>query len=98
QKEKGQEEGLKVYQQLRWLDDPSAPTIIQSAQKTQLLAHQQQILKDISPISNKAAKTYLAQARIALGKSVVDGVPTASNAWVLKGDKTIEGQAVLYNG
>lgn len=98
QKEKGQEEGLKVYQQLRWLNDPSAPTIIQSAQKTQLIARQQQILKDISPISNKAAKTYLAQARIALGKSVVDGVPTASNAWVLKGDKTIEGQAVLYNG
>lgn len=29
---------------------------------------------------------------------MVDGVPTASNAWVLKGDKTIEGQAVLYNG
>ena len=98
QKEKGQEQGLKVYQQLRWLDDPTAPTIIQSEQKPQLSARQQPKLKQILPISNKAAEHYLAQARIAMGKSVVDGVPTASNAWVLRGDKTVEGQAVLYNG
>ncbi|MFW1758940.1 penicillin acylase family protein [Acinetobacter guillouiae] len=98
QKEKGQETGLKVYQQLRWLDDPSAPTIIQSKARPQVSAHQQHMLKGIAPISDQAAKNYLAQARIALGKSVVDGVPTASNAWVVKGDKTVEGQTVLYNG
>ena len=98
QKEKGQNEGLKVYQQLRWLDDPSAPTIIQSEQKTKLSARQKENKKSILPISNTAAKHYLAQARIAMGKSVIDGVPTASNAWVLRGDKTVEGQAILYNG
>ncbi|ENW92932.1 penicillin acylase family protein [Acinetobacter dispersus] len=98
QKEKGQTEGLKVYQQLRWLDDPKAPTIIQSEQAAQLSARQQAISKKMLPISNQAAEKYLAQARIALGKSVIDGVPTASNAWVVKGDKTIEGQTVLYNG
>ncbi|WP_445404598.1 penicillin acylase family protein [Acinetobacter vivianii] len=98
QKEKGQAEGLKVYQQLRWLDDPKAPTIIQSEQAPQFSARQQTIPKKVLPISNQAAEKYLAQARIALGKSVIDGVPTASNAWVVKGDKTIEGQTVLYNG
>nr|WP_228277603.1 penicillin acylase family protein [Acinetobacter dispersus] len=98
QKEKGQEQGLKLYQQLRWLDDPKAPTIIQSEQAAQLSARQHAISKKILPISNQAAEKYLAQARIAMGKSVVDGVPTASNAWVVKGDKTIEGQTVLYNG
>ena len=98
QKEKGQDEGLKVYQQLRWLDDPSAPTIIQSEQKPQFSAQQKQVFKKVRPISKQAAENYLTQARIALGKGVIDGVPTASNAWVLKGDKTIEGQAVLYNG
>lgn len=98
QKEKGQAEGLKVYQQLRWLDDPKAPTIIQSEQAPQFSARQQTISKKVLPISNQAAEKYLAQARIALGKSVIDGVPTASNAWVVKGDKTIEGQTVLYNG
>ncbi|OEC87153.1 penicillin amidase [Acinetobacter sp. YK3] len=98
QKEKGQAEGLKVYQQLRWLDDPKAPTIIQSEQAPQFSAQQQTIPKKVLPISNQAAEKYLAQARIALGKSVIDGVPTASNAWVVKGDKTIEGQTVLYNG
>ncbi|ENX42896.1 penicillin acylase family protein [Acinetobacter sp. NIPH 2100] len=98
QKEKGQEQGLKLYQQLRWLDDPTAPTIIQSDQKPQFSARQQAKTKQILPISNSAAARYLAQARIAMGKSVVDGVPTASNAWVLTGDKTVEGQTVLYNG
>ncbi|USA55582.1 penicillin acylase family protein [Acinetobacter sp. C32I] len=98
QKEKGQAEGLKVYQQLRWLDDPKAPTIIQSEQAPQFSARQQTIPKKVLPISNQAAEKYLAQVRIALGKSVIDGVPTASNAWVVKGDKTIEGQTVLYNG
>lgn len=98
QKEKGQAEGLKVYQQLRWLDDPKAPTIIQSEQAPQFSAQQQTISKKVLPISNQAAEKYLAQARIALGKSVIDGVPTASNAWVVKGDRTIEGQTVLYNG
>lgn len=98
QKEKGQEEGLKVYQQLRWLDDPSAPTIIQSEQKPKLSARQKEKKQSILPISNTAAKNYLAKARIAMGKSVIDGVPTASNAWVLRGDKTVEGQAILYNG
>lgn len=98
QKEKGQAEGLKVYQQLRWLDDPQAPTIIQSEQVPQFSARQQTISKKVLPISSHAAETYLAQARIAMGKSVIDGVPTASNAWVVKADKTIEGQTVLYNG
>jgi penicillin G amidase len=98
QKEKGQAEGLKVYQQLRWLDDPKAPTIIQSEQAPQFSARQQTISKKVLPISSHAAETYLAQARIAMGKSVIDGVPTASNAWVVKADKTIEGQTVLYNG
>ncbi|WP_438501892.1 hypothetical protein, partial [Acinetobacter baumannii] len=58
QNEIGQTECLKVYQQLRWLDDIIALTISQSAQKPQLIAHQLQILKDISPISIKAATTY----------------------------------------
>lgn len=98
QKEKGLDEGLKVYQQLRWLDDPSAPTIIQSEQKSQFSARQKQAFTKAQPISKQAAENYLTQARIALGKGVIDGVPTASNAWVLKGDKTVEGQAVLYNG
>lgn len=98
QKEKGQAEGLKVYQQLRWLDDPQAPTIIQSEQAPQFSARQQTISKKVLPISSHAAETYLAQARIAMGKSVIGGVPTASNAWVVKADKTIEGQTVLYNG
>ncbi len=98
QNEKGSETGQKIYQQLRWLDDPTAPTIIQPTLKSQWSARQQYKPKKVLPISNQAAKTYLAQARIALGKSTVDGVPTASNAWVVKGDKTVEGQTVLYNG
>ena len=98
QKDKGPEIGQKIYQQLRWLNDPAAPTIIQTTPESQWSARQQHKHKKILPISNQAAKTYLAQARIALGKSVVDGVPTASNAWVVKGDKTLEGQTVLYNG
>lgn len=96
QKDKGTEEGLKVYQQLRWLDDPSAPTIIKTDDK--LLAKAQKLSSKVKPISAPAAEKYLAQAKIALGSGVVNGVPTASNAWVLHGDKTTDGQAVLYNG
>ena len=97
QKEKGQEQGLKIYQQIRWLDDPTAPTIIQT-DDSKLLANNRPSTKKIKPISAQAAEKYLAQARIALGNGVINGVPTASNAWVLKGEKTTEGQAVLYNG
>ncbi|WOE33091.1 penicillin acylase family protein [Acinetobacter sp. SAAs470] len=98
QAEKGQTEGLKVYQQLRWLDDPSAPTIIEFKSKLPIAESENATLSRIHPISKQAAAHYLADSRMALGQGVIDGVPTASNAWLVKGEKTHEGHAVLYNG
>ena len=95
QKAKGAEEGKKIYNQLRWLNDPTAPTIVDTENSP--LKAQAQISKNLKPISSYSAQSYMQQMRLTMGNGVVNDVPTASNAWVLNADKTQEGQAVLYN-
>lgn len=92
---KGDPHGTQLYEQLRWLNDPSAPTIIPAKVSKPVSATK---VSYLAPLSSQAANTYQNQARIALGEGVVDGVPTASNAWVLRAEKTTENVPVLYNG
>lgn len=92
---KGPEQGTKLYEQLRWLNDPSAPTIVPAA-ASKSVSHVK--VPYLASLSAQTAAAHQEQARIALGDGVVDGVPTASNAWVLSAEKTTENTPVLYNG
>lgn len=94
--EKGSVQGTALYEQLRWLNDPSAPVIVTApaGQTTSSLPTPNYL----SPLAHSAAEHYQENARIALGDGVIQGVPTASNAWVLRAEKTTEGLPVLYNG
>lgn len=91
----GQERGQQLYQQLRWLNDPTAPTIIPQQAAIQPQAQSSANLLALSP---QAAHDYLHRQSVALGPAVANGTPTASNAWVLGPGKTTHGHAVLYNG
>lgn len=87
--------GEQLYRQLRWLNDPTAPTIIPQQAASKAQAQMPAALQALSP---QAARDYLHRQSIALGPAVANGTPTASNAWVLGPAKTLHGHAVLYNG
>lgn len=91
----GEDLGRDLYEQVKWLNDPSAPVIIQSEHQE---VRSQTIPTYLSSLSQHTANHLLEKDRLALGDAFINGVPTASNAWVLRAEKTQEGIPVLYNG
>ncbi|MYM89345.1 penicillin acylase [Rugamonas sp. FT82W] len=100
---KGDEPGTRIYRQLRWTDDPTAPTIdanVALAMPPQSATAQAgsipvNYLREVSP---PAALDYQAVALARLGPAAAAGMPTASNAWVVAPRKSADGNTVLYNG
>lgn len=93
--DQGAERGEQLYKQLRWLNDPTAPTIIPQPEAKTALAD---LPRHLQALSSQAAQDYLHKQALALGPTVAAGTPTASNAWLLGPAKTTHGHAVLYNG
>lgn len=93
--DQGAERGEQLYKQLRWLNDPTAPTIIPQPEVKTALAD---LPRHLQALSSQAAQDYLHKQALALGPTVAAGTPTASNAWLLGPAKTTHGHAVLYNG
>jgi penicillin amidase len=94
---KGADEGERIYRQLRWLEDPTAPTID---------AHQAPVTgardavgpQGLRPVSDRAALAYQHEQQLRLGIPAAAGMPTASNAWVIAPQRSTAGHTVLYNG
>lgn len=100
--EKGAATGQQIYEQMRWLEDPSAPTIIPRPTSV-ASAKQGRKATDgshfaLRPISPSSAASHRALQVATLGLAATENVPTASNAWVLGPSKTSDGIPVLYNG
>jgi len=97
--EKGDAAGQKIYEQMRWLEDPDAPTIIarptsaKHGSKTRDGAH-----VALRSISQASAASHRALQVATLGLAATENMPTASNAWVLGPSKSADGTAILYNG
>ncbi|HJH25158.1 MAG TPA: penicillin acylase family protein [Paenalcaligenes hominis] len=95
QHDQGAKRGQQLYDQLKWLNDPAAPVIIPERLHS---AAQPTAVDYLQPLSEQGATHYHHAARLALGDGVMNGVPTASNAWVMSAAKTQEAVPVLYNG
>ena len=97
---KGDSVGQQIYDQMRWLEDSNAPTIIprsnQIAQTNKATPAAQKLA--LRPISRPAAEQHRAMQIATMGLAATDNMPTASNAWVLSPGKTSDGSAILYNG
>lgn len=92
----GPDEGAKIYDQLRWPEDPTAPTIVPrsgSGEPADAPAG-----AGPAALSDEAAADFRAMQGARSGLADPDERPTASNAWVLSPDRTKEGVAVLHNG
>ncbi len=94
---RGDVAGLQLYEQLRWLEDPTAPTIVPRGNPNKL-ARAEPGDAALAPVSAKAAADFRATQVARMGLAATEGMPTASNAWVLGPSRTKEGVAVLYNG
>lgn len=106
---RGEAEGLRLYEQLRWLEDPTAPTIVPRGNAAAAVLPQPQAPQAaaalaplsadaLAPLSADAAEAFQAQQLARIGPAAAEGLPTASNAWVLAPARTQEGRAILYNG
>ena len=100
---KGNAVGQQIYGQLRWLEDANAPTIVPRAgasASASIKAKQttERLALKLAPLSQEAAAAHKALQVARMGEAAADGMPTASNAWVLGPSKTTDGRAVLYNG
>jgi penicillin amidase len=96
---KGAEEGEKIYHQLRWLEDPTAPTIAApegSASPAEAKADPG--AAGLRGVSRGAALAYQAGQEARLGPVAAAGMPTASNAWVIAPKRSDQHHTVLYNG
>lgn len=100
--EKGAVAGQQIYEQMRWLEDPSAPTII--PRTTNVASAEHGRTKEngsrlaLRPISQASAASHRALQVATLGLAATDNMPTASNAWVMGPSKTSDGIPILYNG
>lgn len=96
---KGPEQGAHIYQQLRWLDDPTAPTI-QATGTSQAGGSRAggRLAAYLQPVSSEAARGFQTLQAALMGPVAAQGMPTASYAWVLAPSRTADGHAVLFNG
>lgn len=94
---RGDVAGLQLYEQLRWLEDPTAPTIVPRGNANRLASAEPGDAA-LAPVSAQAAADFRATQVARMGLAATEGMPTASNAWVLGPSRTKEGVAVLYNG
>jgi len=94
---KGSAVGQQIYDQIRWLEDPTAPTIIPRDAKVGAAATPSRGPR-LAPISMAAATAHRERQIALMGLAATEETPTASNAWVLAPSRTTEGRAILYNG
>lgn len=93
----GDEVGLTMYEQLRWLEDPTAPTIVPRDQATGAPAPGRHDRGTRGPVSGQAAEDFQKSQTALTGLTTPD-MPTASNAWVLSPRRTADRIAILHNG
>lgn len=113
QSAKGSKVGEQIFHQLRWLTDPTAPTIIPRALTSTQAAIGGDAVTDISGttssdgsqhvlqlagISADAARRHHQGAATLMGDRAASIRPVASNAWVVSPELTETGFATLYNG
>lgn len=95
----GPDDGARMFRQLRWLDDPTAPTIDAPVARAGAPAAAGLALAPyLKPVSNDAALAYEAGQVARIGTVAAAGMPTASNAWVIAPARSAAGHTVFYNG
>lgn len=96
---RGEAAGQQLYEQLRWLEDTTAPTIVpRDALAAGKIARAEPGSALLAPLTETAAAEFRAAQVTRLGLAAAEQMPTASNAWVLGPGRTREGVPVLYNG
>jgi len=100
--DKGAAVGQQIYDQMRWLEDPTAPTIIPRAASVASAKRERNAKYGshlaLRPISGSSAASHRQFQVATLGLAATENMPTASNAWVLGPSKSTGGTAILYNG
>lgn len=92
----GAEVGARIYDQLRWVEDPTAPTIVPRSGPAAPAGASSGA--EPTALSDEAADEFRTMQGARSGLADPDERPTASNAWVLSPERTEEGAAVLHNG
>jgi penicillin amidase len=96
------QEGLAMFQDLRWLNDPSAQTMVPSPAKAKVVVKDPLTLKDVqslpdlSDVANEISEAIngYQQQMEEIGIRVKMG----SYAWTVSGDKTASGNPIIYSG
>lgn len=93
----GAEKGRAVFDALRWRNDPAAPTTV-PRQDHDGPSPQHWPRTDPVPLSKSAAREWMELERLRLGAFAADLEPKASNVWLVRPQRVVEGKTVLVNG
>lgn len=102
----GAENGRKVFDALRWLDDPAAPTTVQREDQVSGRAtrggpanlHHASSGGQRTLLSDLGSQRQFETSLNLWGGDGVEHVPLASNAWAANGDRVSDADAVLIGG
>jgi penicillin amidase len=104
----GPDQGTRMFEDLRWLDDPDALTYIPSPIKVPLAAEMKEAMR--TPLMQNPPSSFpdlrAVAASIAATREQIDEnlkkinayVKMGSYAWAIKGSKTATGNPMIYSG
>ncbi len=87
-----------IFDQLKWRNDPLAPTTIPEADRPAGQIPRSFPHRDPKPLSLAARARVLREASLRQRGLLPDAAPMASNVWVLGPSRTAEGSTMLLNG
>lgn len=101
----GEELGARIFESLRWREDPTAPTTVQRDDQAAGRAVQggaanapTRAAAEPSRLSAAAIEDQLARALVLWNGDGPDHVPLASNSWLANGERLADGDSLLFSG
>lgn len=95
----GPEKAHRIFNELRWLNDPQSPTTVPAANNAAPTSSTPtDTLSKLAPISNQATVAAYSQQQLHWGGTGPDFAPKASNLWMTQPHRITENATVLING
>ncbi|MDJ0842036.1 MAG: penicillin acylase family protein [Acidobacteriota bacterium] len=99
-------DGINIFQDMRWLNDPQAPTMIpaDAAAKAAVAAKTKPVInaKDVASAPDIRGWVEGMRSRLDQSREMLDelgaNVKGGSYAWVVSGSKTASGNPIIYSG
>lgn len=98
EKQHGKEKAQRIFNELRWINDPKSPTTVPATPQYSYKTVSQEPLPQLAPLSAAAFKDTKNRQIANWGGTGPDFAPKASNLWITQAHRTQENATILING